>query len=149
MFASNVFILVQKMRNRLKEYMLCKSVNAAEFADRIGVQRSSISHILNGRNNPGAQFLEKLLIAYPDLNADWLITGRGEMLKSEKTFPETVHQMQNESREVVKRDVKGIEKPGRSLVATGDVNRTEAFRDAEKIIFFFADHTYTSYYPNK
>ncbi len=98
------------MRNRLKEYMLSKSLNAAEFADRIGVQRSNISHILNGRNNPGAQFLEKLLVAFPDLNADWLITGRGEMLKPGKiSNTETGTHLPNEKREAQKSDLKSCE----------------------------------------
>ncbi len=56
------------------------SVNSAEFADRIGVQRSAVSHILNGRNYPSAVVLEKMLKAYPNLNARWLITGDGSMV---------------------------------------------------------------------
>lgn len=137
------------MRNRLKDFMLCKSVNAAEFADRIGVQRSNISHILNGRNNPGVQFLEKLLNAFPDLNADWLITGRGDMLKNEKTFPETGIPIRNESGEAEKKDVKGGNKQEENPVAIRGDNPLGGSRDAEKIIFFFPDHTFTTYYPNK
>jgi transcriptional regulator with XRE-family HTH domain len=76
------------MKDRLKEFMVQKSLNAADLADKIGVQRSNISHILNGRNLPGSQFIEKLLNVFPDLNADWLITGHGEMLKSS---PERFH----------------------------------------------------------
>ncbi len=68
------------MKDRLKEFMDYKKLTAADLADTIGVQRSNVSHILNGRNNPGAQFLEKLLMAYPDLDANWLLTGRGAML---------------------------------------------------------------------
>jgi transcriptional regulator with XRE-family HTH domain len=137
------------MRNRLKEFMLSKSVSAAEFADRIGVQRSNISHILNGRNNPGAQFLEKLLTAFPDLNADWLITGRGEMLKNEKISPETGIPKRNESWEADSREGKGMVKQEGNPAATEAGNRTGAFRDAEKIIFFYPDHTFITYYPNQ
>jgi transcriptional regulator with XRE-family HTH domain len=137
------------MRKRLKEYMLSKSVNAAEFADRIGVQRSNISHILNGRNNPGAQFLEKLLIAFPDLNADWLITGRGQMLKNEKTSPETGIPERNESGEAENGEKIGFEMQEGNPVVTGAGYCTGVFRDAEKIIFFYPDRTFTSYYPNK
>lgn len=68
------------MKERLKEFMVFKKLTSADLADRIGVQRSNVSHILNGRNNPGAQFLEKLLDAFPDLDANWLLTGRGAML---------------------------------------------------------------------
>ncbi len=66
--------------------MLHMSVNSAEFADRIGVQRSAVSHILNGRNNPSAVVLEKMLKAYPNLNARWLITGEDTMLVSQDSM---------------------------------------------------------------
>jgi transcriptional regulator with XRE-family HTH domain len=48
----------------------------SEFADRIGVQRSSISHVLSGRNKPGLDFLEKILNTFPEIDAAWLITGK-------------------------------------------------------------------------
>jgi len=49
------------------------------LADNIGVSRSTISHILSGRNKPSIDFLEKLLYAYDSINANWLITGIGYM----------------------------------------------------------------------
>jgi len=69
------------MKERLKAFMLHKSLNAADLASCIGVQRSNISHVLSGRNYPGAQFLEKLMNAYPDLDARWLLTGEGVMIR--------------------------------------------------------------------
>ena len=54
-------------------------LNHSQFADEIGVQRSSISHILSGRNKPSFEFLQKLFQAYPRINADWLIIGREPM----------------------------------------------------------------------
>jgi transcriptional regulator with XRE-family HTH domain len=55
-----------------------------EFADRIGVQRSSVSHVLSGRNKPSLDFLEKLLNVFPDIDAAWLITGRVSSEKPSK-----------------------------------------------------------------
>ena len=46
---------------------------------RQGVNRATISHILSGRNKPSIDFLEKLLNAYPNINANWLISGIGYM----------------------------------------------------------------------
>jgi transcriptional regulator with XRE-family HTH domain len=76
--------ICEEMRERLKQFMDYKMLNAAELADQIGVQRSSVSHVINGRNNPSSSFIEKLLLNYPDLNARWLITGEGKMLQSDK-----------------------------------------------------------------
>lgn len=68
------------MKDRIKKYMDYKEISAGELANLLEVQRSNISHILNGRNMPGALFIEKLLLNFPDLNARWLLTGFGEML---------------------------------------------------------------------
>ncbi|KRO66226.1 MAG: hypothetical protein ABR81_03220 [Cryomorphaceae bacterium BACL11 MAG-121128-bin16] len=59
--------------------MESEGLKASEFADTIGVNRATISHILSGRNKPSIDFFEKLLQAYPNLNANWLITGIGYM----------------------------------------------------------------------
>ncbi|HPE75213.1 MAG TPA: helix-turn-helix transcriptional regulator [Draconibacterium sp.] len=67
------------MKDRIKQYMDYKGISAGELAVLLEVQRSNISHVLNGRNMPGASFIEKLLLNFPDLNARWLLTGVGEM----------------------------------------------------------------------
>ena len=67
------------MYKRLKNWMESKELKASLLADTIGVNRATISHILSGRNKPSIDFLEKLLSAYPNINANWLITGIGYM----------------------------------------------------------------------
>ncbi len=67
------------MKERIKQFMDYKGISAGELAAVLEVQRSNISHILNGRNKPGAAFIEKLLLTYHDLNARWLLTGEGDM----------------------------------------------------------------------
>ena len=56
--------------------MKANQLNAASFADRLGVQRSNLSHILTGRNKPSLDFIEKMLIQFPKVNASWLISGQ-------------------------------------------------------------------------
>src|SRR6056297_3599796 len=72
------------MKDRIKQVMDYKSITAGELADHLEVQRSNVSHILNGRNKPGALFIEKFLLAFPEISARWLLTGEGEMI-AEKT----------------------------------------------------------------
>ena len=45
---------------RLKEILESQSISASEFAKKINVQRSSISHILNGRNKPSLEIVTKI-----------------------------------------------------------------------------------------
>lgn len=61
--------------SRIQELIRKNQLNAAKFADRIGVQRSNLSHVLTGRNKPGLDFIEKVLIEFPNIDANWLISG--------------------------------------------------------------------------
>lgn len=63
------------IQDRLRMIMKMHTLNSSGFADKIGVQRSSLSHILSGRNKPSIDFIEKTLASFPRVNADWLITG--------------------------------------------------------------------------
>ena len=70
------------MKDQLNKIMEAEGMNPAKFADEIGVQRSSISHILSGRNKPSFDFISKVLKRFSGINAEWLITGKGSMIKS-------------------------------------------------------------------
>jgi transcriptional regulator with XRE-family HTH domain len=67
------------MKDRILQFLSAEKISPAEFADKIGVQRSSMSHILNGRNYPSASFIQKMLHAYPLINSRWLMIGEGKM----------------------------------------------------------------------
>jgi transcriptional regulator with XRE-family HTH domain len=71
------------MKDRLLKFLNREQLSSARFAEIIGVQPSSISHILSGRNKPGFDFIQKILSGYPSLNAEWLILGKGNMFKQE------------------------------------------------------------------
>ena len=73
---------------RIKIIMKMNQMNAAAFADRIGVQRSNVSHVLNGRNKPSLDFIEKTLLQFPKINASWLITGQVQAIEDPVPVPE-------------------------------------------------------------
>ena len=73
------------MNNRLQSFIAAENLTQSQFADNINVARASISHILSGRNKPGFDFVEKLMKAFPNLNIEWLITGKGKMYKTTQT----------------------------------------------------------------
>ena len=70
------------MKDRLLKFLNSEELSSARFAEIIDVQPSSVSHILSGRNKPGFDFIQKILINFPSLNADWLILGKGNMYKN-------------------------------------------------------------------
>ncbi|HEU4791799.1 MAG TPA: helix-turn-helix transcriptional regulator [Flavobacterium sp.] len=53
------------------------SLNASSFADKIGVQRSSMSHLLSGRNKPSLDFILKIIEIFPDVDLYWILNGKG------------------------------------------------------------------------
>lgn len=65
------------MKDRITQFLKIEGITPAEFADKIGVQRSSVSHVLNGRNYPSASFIQKMLVSYTTLNSRWLLLGEG------------------------------------------------------------------------
>ena len=73
------------MLERINLILKSRNLNAAQFADEISVQRSSVSHILTGRNNASLDFLLKVLKRYPEIDTDWLLTGKGVMMRSAAT----------------------------------------------------------------
>ena len=64
--------------NRLKKILEIHQLTASLFADKIGVQRSSISHILSGRNKPSLDFILKVTKAFSDVDIYWLLNGKGQ-----------------------------------------------------------------------
>ncbi len=67
------------MVTRILQILKEENLTASQFADIIDVQRSSMSHILSGRNNPSLDFVHKILKAFPNINTDWLMFGTGTM----------------------------------------------------------------------
>lgn len=70
------------MINRINLILRAKNITARQFAEEIGIQPSGMSHIMGGRNNPSLDFVAKVLRRYPEIDANWLILGRGEMYSS-------------------------------------------------------------------
>ena len=74
------------INDRIRLIMKVNELNASAFADIIDVNKSSISHVLSGRNRPSLDFLEKIISHFPNVNASWLITGEtreGEFIPDE------------------------------------------------------------------
>jgi len=63
---------------RLEEIMLNNQLSAAAFAERIGVQRSSVSHIISRRNKPSLDFMLKIHEHFREIDLDWLILGNSK-----------------------------------------------------------------------
>lgn len=59
------------------------------FADKININRSSLTHIFSGRNQPSLDVAKKILTAFPEISTEWLIMGMGDMLQPVPEVEET------------------------------------------------------------
>lgn len=69
---------MEAITERLKKIMDDNGLSSAQMADRIGVQRSAISHILSGRNKPSLDFIIKVLESFPNVSSEWLLRGQND-----------------------------------------------------------------------
>ena len=67
------------MKDRILQLLEEKAMTLAAFADEIGVERSTMSHIKSGRSNPSLDVALKILERFPEVSTDWLILGKGSM----------------------------------------------------------------------
>lgn len=80
------------MIDRIKLLIETQNMTASQFADKIDVQRSSLSHIMSGRNKASLDFVSKVLKRFPEISPDWLINGQGALFRSQKTGNESTRQ---------------------------------------------------------
>ena len=71
----------KEFTNRLQEIIEYYDLTASSFADKIEVGRSSISHLLSGRNKPSLEFVMKIVKTFPEVELYWLLNGKGSFPK--------------------------------------------------------------------
>lgn len=125
---------------RLKLIMDYYGLSATALADSISIQRSSISHLLSGRNKPSLDFVMKLLDKYPEVELYWLLKGEG-------TFPKIVTNTNSTPTlfDTNTNDTNTVEK---QLNTTNQSNTSDR-EEIEKIVIFYKNGTFKSYLQNK
>ncbi len=147
------------MTERINSILKYYNTNSSKFAEQIGVQKSSISHVLSGRNKPSLDFIQKLLRAFPEINADWLVLGKGKMIIGEEEknlFNADEGSSAIKSREVEKKlSIEESEKLDLSMedVVVSHLNKkaitNNSSRKTIKIVLFYSDDTYKEYFPEE
>jgi len=147
------------MKERLSKIIASEGLTPSLLADKMSVQRSGISHILSGRNHPSFDFLQKLLDNIPRLNAEWLITGKGSMYKSnDADIPDMFIQPPT----IEKTPVAPILPESPKNLSSGEDNQkkltetryeisppAEVHKTIEKMMVLYTDNTFVTYLPEK
>lgn len=137
------------MKERLQILMSHYGYTAARLADEIGVQRSGISHILSGRNQPSYDFILKITNTFTEINTEWLLTGRGDMQKA--SMPETGTARMQDAVNSNKTFNADLFASSRDNVAKPDTSKTEIkvtiVTSIDRIVVFYKDGTFSHYLP--
>ncbi len=130
---------IDEFAKRLNIIMDYYNLSAALLADKIEVQRSSISHLLSGRNKPSLDFVLKILKTFPEVELYWLLNGVGTFPKSinqKKETSSTPTLFSNEKRDAVEKVI-----PEKIIENSKEVSSKEI----ERIVIFFKDGSFKNY----
>lgn len=109
---------MEEISERILKLMENEELTASQMADRIGVQRSAISHLVSGRNRPSLDLVMKVLVAFPGVSSEWLLRGaKVSKEKQQDTFD--------------------------SEMNTAESNSTE--RTIDKVLILYSDRTVVEY----
>jgi len=137
------------------------SLNASSFADKIGVQRSSMSHLLSGRNKPSLDFVLKILDVFPDVDLYWILNGKGSFPKNEEEIvnSKTENNVETEkpsapispNENLISKDLfsemNKTELPEKKMAQDKNSNLISEEGEIEKIVFFYKNGTFKVYIP--
>lgn len=139
----------EKFSVRLQKILDYYDISAAAFADAIDVGRSSISHILSGRNKPSLDFVLKIVQVYPEVELYWLLNGKGKFPAS----PETEEAKKKPSQDHLfserpQEEIRAKEVPTPPVNAPAVTNSPvtpPAGRKIKKIVIFYEDGTFDAF----
>jgi transcriptional regulator with XRE-family HTH domain len=117
-----------ELPDRIATIIKVNQHSPASFADVLGVQRSSVSHVLNGRNKPSMDFIQKIIEHFPRVDASWLITGKQAGVSQEPSVKARMESSENFQN-----------------ILIGDFQEIPS----EKIVVFYTDRTFDIYEHKK
>lgn len=145
------------MRDRILKIMEREGLTPSKFAESIGIQRSAMSHIISGRNNPSLDVLLKILERFTYVDSDWLLFGKGEMIREHVLTESNLFTNMLENRpnvQVVAENRKeiGVETPvniQKQPVVEQVICQEKPSKNVSKIMIFYSDNTFDTFVPEK
>ncbi|MFV8344123.1 helix-turn-helix domain-containing protein [Flavobacterium sp. XS2P39] len=155
---------IEDFIKRLEIILDYYGLNASSFADKIGVQRSSLSHLLSGRNKPSLDFILKILDVFPDVDLYWILNGKG-------TFPKNTEHLNKKENALEEVETQNSAAPlNHEIIAENlfseiknanpinametkkmesqNITKETASSEIDKIVIFYKNGTFKSYVPD-
>ncbi len=160
-------------KDKIDKIMQEFNLNSAQFAVEIGIQGSTLSHILNGRNRPSLDVLKKIMGRFTSINPEWLILDKEPMFRQEKNSQtptlfdsidennkesdiyeqKVVHKTSAQSGAIQRENVNTIEKPTNTELPKQDEPQMNfnllpaVSKTPVKIIVYYDDNTFQEFHP--
>jgi len=123
---------------RLQKVLDFYGLSAIAFSDAIDFNRSTISHLLSGRNKPSLELIMKVLQKFPEVELYWLLNGKGTFPSTLKPSEKNIVAPEEPSSEIPK-----IDFPIHEIHSV--IKDTPKNEPIERIIIFFKDGSFKSY----
>jgi|TARA_A100001011_G_scaffold133502_1_gene140740 plasmid maintenance system antidote protein VapI len=131
---------MEEIVKRISKILEEQQLSSSAFADTIGVQRSSISHVLSGRNKPSLEFILKIIRSFPSYSTDWLLFGKQtDAAKAYQQPAENTAKNQVEDLDFTSESYEIPEKPTEFQT----VSKSES--EIDKVILLLKDGSFTDY----
>ncbi|MEZ4857806.1 MAG: helix-turn-helix transcriptional regulator [Flavobacteriaceae bacterium] len=123
---------------RLQKILDYYGLSATAFSDQIDFNRSTISHLLSGRNKPSLEFIIKVLHEFPEVEWYWLIHGKG-------SFPAVTKSMEEISPSPPLENSKIKKELSFPLSQNSETKKRSTNIEIERIVIFFKDGSFQLY----
>lgn len=144
---------MNNIKDRIALIIEYKGLNSSKFADIVDIQRSRMSHIMSGRNNPSIDVVVRIVEKFPEISTDWLINGKGEMLNEEEKILNLSSTNNNED-EFIEEIIPGDSKSKVNSDSSNSFSKTELpfkassnDKPVDRIIVFYTDDSFKEYRP--
>lgn len=137
------------------------NLSASSFADKINVQRSSLSHLLSGRNKPSLDFITKVVEVFPEVDLYWILNGKGTFPKSD---PSVISSILTDNTKITSPEVETVisktdlfsivdeqkeidSNSSKQPLSESYRNGNDSDEEIERIVVFFKNGTFKNYKP--
>lgn len=140
----------KQMIERLKLILDYYNLSASSFADTIDVPRSSISHLLSGRNKPSLDFIIKVEKAFEEVELEWLVYGRGNFPKNTENQKQEIKIEKNEAPSLFNENPVFDQEPEKKSNAQFSESHkkrkeSDSYREVKNILVLYDDGTFEDY----
>jgi transcriptional regulator with XRE-family HTH domain len=139
------------MKERINKIMEMKGMNSTQFAAITGIGTATLSHIFSGRTHPSTEVVTKILEKFTDISPDWLLLGKGEMLRTGASSPVSDNRLaftfdsQPAAKDEVKKAPETSQKPEKKEV----IYIEKPARTIDKLMIFYSDNSFEIFVKEK